>query len=273
MRPCIAKRRKKRPRLPLPDDKYTRELFRKWRQKGEKHLREEIIRLYEPLVNYFAFKFAGRGEPVEDLRQVGMVGLINAVDRFDPERGVKFTTYATPTILGEIKRHFRDKGWMMKVPRRLQELCLEAARATDELTSKLGRPPTIPEIAERMRVTEEKVIEALEACHAYELPSLEAAVTPRGGEAGMEEQLGELDKVLESVVNREMIRQALEQLSKRERQIIVMRFWQDMPQSQVAERLGISQMHVSRLQRKALQRLREILEGRVSVGGEHKGEG
>ena len=259
---------KDRPRLPLPDDEYTKDLFRKWRETGDERYREEIIRLHEPLVNYFAHKFAGRGEPIEDLRQVGRIGLINAVDRFDPERGVKFTTYATPTILGEIRRYFRDKGWTMKVPRRLQELCLDAAKVVDELTSELGRFPTVAEIAERLGVTEDKAIEALEACHAYDLPSLEAAVTPEGEEVGMEEQLGEVDEMLESVVNRETIRQALEQLPERERQIIVMRFWHDMSQSQVAKKLGISQMHVSRLQRRALQRLREILEGKVGVGGE-----
>jgi RNA polymerase sigma-B factor len=222
--------------------------------------RHALVELHLPLVEHLARRFAGRGEPLDDLVQVGTIGLIKSVDRFDPDRGVEFSTYATPTIIGEIKRHFRDKGWAVRVPRRLQELRLSLTSATEELSHQLGRAPTVAEIATRIGVSEEEVLEGLESANAYSTVSLDAGSESGGGggdgTATVLETIGVDDEALDGVVYRATLRPLLAALPARERQILLLRFFRNMTQSQIAEEIGISQMHVSRLLAKTLAELR-----------------
>jgi RNA polymerase sigma-B factor len=222
-------------------------------------LRDELVRTHLPLVEYLARRFAGRGEPLEDLVQVGTIGLLKAIDRFDTERGVEFSTYATPTIAGEIKRHFRDKGWSVRVPRRLQELKLTLTRATADLTQSLGRAPTVAELAGHLELSEEEVIEGLESAQAYSTISLDANEGEEGEGAAVVDPLGALDDALEGVEDRESLKPLLEALPPREKRILMLRFFAGMTQSQIAAELDISQMHVSRLLAKTLVQLREGL--------------
>jgi RNA polymerase sigma-B factor len=221
--------------------------------------RDSLVELHLPLVEHLARRFAGRGEPLDDLVQVGTIGLIKAVDRFDLERGVEFSTYATPTIVGEIKRHFRDKGWAVRVPRRLQELRLSLSSATEELSHALGRAPTVAEIATKLGVSEDDVLEGLESANAYSTISLDAGVDDDGSPAAVLDTIGIEDEALEGVEYRESLRPLLAELSPRERQILVLRFFRNMTQSQIAAEIGISQMHVSRLLARTLAQLRENL--------------
>jgi RNA polymerase sigma-B factor len=210
------------------------------------------------LVEYLARRFSGRGEPLDDLIQVGTIGLVKAVDRFDPSREVEFSTYATPTIVGELKRHFRDKGWAVRVPRRLQELNLRLGPAISQLSQDLGRSPTVAEIAKAAEATEDEVLEALDSSHAYSLISLDA----KAGEEGLSyhEQIGETDESLEALEDRLSVGPLLRRLPHRERQMLNLRFFRGMTQSEIAEQLGISQMHVSRLLAKTLATLRAALD-------------
>lgn len=221
--------------------------------------REALIELHLPLVDHCARRFTQRGEPFEDLVQVGTIGLIKAVDRFDLERGVEFSTYATPTIIGEIKRHFRDKGWAVRVPRRLQELRMSIGTATGELSQSLGRSPTPAEIAERLGVSVEEVLEGMESANAYATMSLDAGTGSDDAPAWID-SLGEDDEALEHVEIRESLRPLIERLPAREQQILILRFFRQQTQSQIAEQVGISQMHVSRLLTRTLARLRESIE-------------
>jgi len=210
-------------------------------------------------VEYLARRFRNRGEPLDDLVQVATIGLIKSVDRFDLERGVEFSTYATPTIVGEIKRHFRDKGWAIRVPRRLQELKLSLTKATSELSQKNGRSPTVAELAQHLGMTEEEILEGLESANAYSAVSLDA---PDGGDddsPAVADSLGMLDDALEGVEYRESLKPLLEQLPAREKKILMLRFFGNMTQSQIAAELGISQMHVSRLLARTLAQLRTRL--------------
>jgi RNA polymerase sigma-B factor len=220
-----------------------------------KAIRDELIELHLPLAEHCARRFSQRGEPVEDLIQVGTIGLIKAVDRFDLDREVEFSTYATPTIIGEIKRHFRDKGWTIRVPRRLQELRMSTATATGELSQSLGRSPTPREIAERLDVTVEDVLEGIESANAYATVSLDAG---EGSDDSLPwlDTLGAEDEALENVEIRESLRPLIESLPQREQKILVLRFFRHQTQSQIAEQLGISQMHVSRLLTRTLEELR-----------------
>lgn len=220
-------------------------------------VRDELVRSHLPLVEHLARRFRHRGEPYDDLVQVGTIGLIKAIDRFDTERGVEFSTYATPTIVGEIKRYFRDKGWAVRVPRRLQELRLALSTATAEASQQLGRSPTVAELAERLKVSEEEVLEGLTSANAYAAVSLEGA--DADGEDGMAmlDTLGEEDSSLVGVENRESLRPLLARLPARERTILRLRFFQNMTQSQIAAEIGISQMHVSRLLARTLAELRQ----------------
>jgi RNA polymerase sigma-B factor len=220
-------------------------------------LRDRLVEMHLPLVEYLARRFAGRGEPLDDLIQVGTIGLIKAVDRFDTERGVEFSTYATPTVVGEIKRHFRDKGWTVRVPRRLQELRAALSAATAQLTQDLGRSPTVSELATRLGVGEEEVLEGLESANAYAAVSLEATDDADG--QSVLDTLGAMDEALEGVEYRESLKPLLDSLPERERRILVLRFFGNMTQSQIAAELGISQMHVSRLLARTLSQLRERL--------------
>lgn len=221
--------------------------------------RGELVELHLPLVEHCARRFLNRGEPFEDLVQVGTIGLIKAVDRFDSERGVEFSTYATPTILGEIKRHFRDKGWAIRVPRRLQELRMSIASATSALSQTLGRSPTPAEVAERLGIGVEEVMEGLESANAYSTLSLDAGDGGDDGLGSMLDTMGSTDEALDHVEIRESIRPLIEALPAREKQILLLRFFRQMTQSQIAEEVGISQMHVSRLLTRTLAELRESI--------------
>jgi RNA polymerase sigma-B factor len=219
-------------------------------------IRDELVEMHLPLVEYLARRFRNRGEPLDDLVQVATIGLIKSVDRFDLERGVEFSTYATPTIVGEIKRHFRDKGWAIRVPRRLQELKLSLTKATSELSQRLGRSPTVAELAGHLEMTEEEVLEGLESANAYSAVSLDA---PDGGDddsPAVADTLGVEDESLEGVEYRESLKPLLDQLPPREKRILLLRFFGNMTQSQIAADLGISQMHVSRLLARTLTQLR-----------------
>ena len=232
----------------LPEDDPTRA-----------RLRDELVELHLPLVEYLARRFRNRGELLDDLVQVATIGLIKSVDRFDLERGVEFSTYATPTIVGEIKRHFRDKGWAIRVPRRLQELKLSLTKATSELSQKNGRAPTVSELAQHLELSEEEVLEGLESANAYSAVSLDA---PDGGDddsPAVADSLGMVDDALEGVEYRESLKPLLEKLPAREKKILMLRFFGGMTQSQIAGELGISQMHVSRLLARTLATLREGL--------------
>lgn len=242
--------------------KETIDLFQEFARTRDRAIRDRLILGHQNLVHFLAGKFANRGIPVEDLVQVGMIGLVNAVDRFDPDRGLLFSTYATPTILGEIRRHFRDKGWQLKVPRRLQELNIAAAKTSEVMGSELGRPPTIEEIAARLGASEEETLEAIEMGNAYETVPLDAPMQTQGESAPLTlaEFLGEEDASLQKIEAYGDLRQAIDSLEPREKAIIYYRFFRELSQTQVAERLNISQMHVSRLQHKAMKRLKELLE-------------
>ena len=219
-------------------------------------LRAALIERHLPLVTFMARKFADRGEPLDDLIQVGTIGLIKAIDRFEISKGFEFSTFATPTIVGEIKRHFRDKTWAVRVPRRLQELGASVTKATTELTQKLDRSPTPKEIAKHLGITVDDVAEALESNAAYSTVSLD--VTSETS-TSIGETFGALDEALEGVEYRESLKPLLSQLNDREKRILQMRFFDNLSQSQIATELGISQMHVSRILNKVLTHLREGL--------------
>ncbi|MFE7135496.1 RNA polymerase sigma factor SigF [Streptomyces sp. NPDC057638] len=221
-------------------------------------LRNQLVRMHLPLVEHLARRFRNRGEPLDDLTQVATIGLIKSVDRFDPERGVEFSTYATPTVVGEIKRHFRDKGWAVRVPRRLQELRLALTTATAELSQQHGRSPTVHELAERLGISEEEVLEGLESANAYSTLSLDVPDTDDESPA-VADTLGAEDEALEGVEYRESLKPLLEGLPPREKRILLLRFFGNMTQSQIAQEVGISQMHVSRLLARTLAQLREKL--------------
>jgi RNA polymerase sigma-B factor len=219
--------------------------------------RDELVSLHLPLVDHCARRFINRGEPFDDLVQVGTIGLIKSVDRFDTGRGVEFSTYATPTIIGEIKRYFRDKGWAIRVPRRLQELRMAISAVTGDLSQELGRSPTPREIAVKIGVGVEEVMEGLESANAYSTLSLDASDSNEDGSgASMLDTLGADDEALDHVEIRESIKPLIEQLPSREKRILMLRFFGGMTQSQIAAEIGVSQMHVSRLLNRTLEQLR-----------------
>jgi RNA polymerase sigma-B factor len=222
-------------------------------------IRGELVELHLPLVEYLARRFRNRGEWLDDLTQVATIGLIKSIDRFDLSRGVEFSTYATPTIVGEIKRHFRDKGWAVRVPRRLQELKLALTKAISDLAQRLGRAPTVAELAVHLQMSEEEVLEGLESANAYSTVSLDAPDSGDEDAPAVAESLGMLDEALEGVEYRESLKPLLERLPPREKKILMLRFFGNMTQSQIATELGISQMHVSRLLARTLTQLREGL--------------
>jgi RNA polymerase sigma-B factor len=250
----------------MSQDSIAEALFEEYGRTKDPRVRERLIEMHQSLVRFLASKFANRGEPLEDLVQVGNIGLVNAVDRYDAGRGNKFSTYATPTIVGEIRRYFRDRAWSMKVPRRLQELNQAANRSIDGLTSKLGRSPTIAEIAAAIGASEEETIEAIELGNAYDTISLEAQMQTDSENAPMSiaEFVGSEDETLHNLEKYGDLNAALENLDERERVIITLRFFQDMSQAEVAARLNISQMHVSRLQARALSNLKKWLEAEAA---------
>lgn len=236
-------------------------LFRRLRRTKDPAAREALVLAYQGLAIYLARKFAGRGEQLEDIIQVAYIGLLKALDRYDPGRGIEFTTYATPTIIGEIKRHFRDKLWTIRVPRRLREINYALMRMIEELSQRYGRSPTIPELAEAAGMSFEDVLEALEVGRAYSLASLDAEASEGEDDhaTSLLESLGDQDRALERVEDQASLEGATERLPARLRQIVRMRFFDDVSQAEIARRLGISQMHVSRILREALTRLRELI--------------
>ncbi|NLU67808.1 RNA polymerase sigma factor SigF [Streptomyces sp. HNM0574] len=224
------------------------------------YVRDTLIELNLPLVRYAAARFRSRNEPMEDIVQVGTIGLIKAIDRFDCERGVEFPTFAMPTVVGEIKRFFRDTSWSVRVPRRLQELRLALTKASDELSQTLDRSPTVAELASCLGVSEDDVVDGLAVGNAYTASSLDSpSLEEDGGEGSLADRLGYEDTALEGVEYRESLKPLLAKLPPRERQIIMLRFFANMTQSQIGEEVGISQMHVSRLPTRTLAQLREGL--------------
>jgi RNA polymerase sigma-B factor len=222
--------------------------------------REDLVRLHLPLVDHCARRFMNRGEPLDDLVQVGTIGLIKSVDRFDIGREVEFSTYATPTIIGEIKRYFRDKGWAIRVPRRLQELRMSISSVTGDMAQDLGRSPTPREIADKIGVSVEEVMEGIESANAYSTLSLDAGDgNDEGSGASMLDTLGMDDEALGHVEIRESIKPLIEELPAREKRILLLRFFRGMTQSQIADEIGVSQMHVSRLLNRTLEELRSSL--------------
>lgn len=230
---------------------------------GDQSACDRIVDRYLPLVRSVASRYAGRGEPLEDLIQVGSIGLVLAIKRFDLERGVQFTTYAVPTIVGEIQRHFRDRAWAVHVPRRMKELSLRVTRTVESATADLGRPPTIAELAESIGIGEDEVVEALETYHAYSTRSLSQPLGFGGDDETMEDVLGETERGYEEVEQGVLVETGMEALDARERAIVEMRFFEGLTQSEIAARVGISQMHVSRLLRRALVTMRGRLEAIV----------
>ncbi|MGY1744404.1 RNA polymerase sigma factor SigF [Blastococcus sp. SYSU D00695] len=222
-------------------------------------LREVLVEEHLPLVRHFARRFSNRGEPFDDLLQVGTLGLIAAIDRFDPTRGVEFLSFAVPTITGEIKRHFRDQGWSVRVPRRLQELHLSLNSAVGELAQKNGRAPTPSELAEHLGIPREEVLEGLAVANAYRSSSLDERLSGEDDSPTLAATLGEEDAALEGVEYRESLQPLLATIPPRERRILILRFFGNMTQSQIAADIGISQMHVSRLLSQTLAKLREGL--------------
>jgi RNA polymerase sigma-B factor len=249
---------------PQLDREEVRELFARYRAATDEDdrvkLREQLVEQYIGLVEFLARRFRNRGEPLEDLVQVGTIGLLKAIERFDLDREVEFSTYATPTVVGELKRHFRDKGWAVRVPRRLQELHLELSKVVSELGQEIGRSPTVVEIAEYTGQSEETVLEGLEIAQAYNFTSLDAPIDAENGTTSFADQLGSHDEQLENLEYRASLAPEMEKLPERERRILYLRFYKGLTQSEIADRLGISQMHVSRLLNRTLMRLREALE-------------
>jgi RNA polymerase sigma-B factor len=239
------------------DDKI---LLRRYHEGGDLQAREQLIEQYMSLVRSLARRYSYRGEQLEDLVQIGAIGLIKAIDRFDLERGVELTTYATPNIIGEIKRHFRDKGWSVRVPRGLQELNVQLSRLVEQLTVQLSRSPTIPELAKAAGVEEEEVLEALESGRAY--TSLSLSVGGGGGDdddLDPLESLGTEEHQYEVSEDRAVLAPGFKVLDERERKILQLRFFDGLTQSQIAQQVGISQMHVSRLIRRSLEKIRETI--------------
>jgi len=246
----------------IATERKRKQLLQAYKEEGDRAAREELIEDLMPLVRSLALRYTGRGESLDDLVQVGCIGLINAIDRFEPDRGVELTTYAVPTILGEIQRHFRDKAWAVHVPRSVKELNVRLTRLLDGLTAELGRSPTIEELANAAGAEEEEVIEALESAHAYSARSLSA---PPDDETGaLSEMVGVDEGGYEQVEEGVVLDAGLNALDARERRIVELRFFEGLTQSQIAAEIGISQMHVSRLLRRALQTMR----GRIEASGE-----
>jgi RNA polymerase sigma-B factor len=238
-----------------------RELLRRYAKDKSPVVREELAERFMPLARRLAARYAGGAEPFDDLVQVASMGMVKAIDRFDPERGTAFSTFAVPTILGELKRHFRDRGWSVHVPRDVQERILKVERAWAELPARLGRAPTVSDIAERLDVTDEQVLEAMHASQGHHAISLDASSTFADGEepAPLGERIGETDLSFETVEYGAAIQPVLENISERDRMVLHLRFVEDLTQSEIADRVGVSQMHVSRILRSILDQLRSAI--------------
>jgi RNA polymerase sigma-B factor len=242
----------------IGDDPATWELFVTYARTRERSVRTDLMERLSPLAESLARRFEGRGEPAPDLRQVALLGLLKAVERFDPSRGIPFASFAVPTIRGELRRHFRDSGWTVKVPRRVQELRLDVRSIADDLSHSLGRSPTVAEIAEAADVDEAAVLEAIEARHLYRVLSLDAPASREADGGTLSDQVGGSDRELERAEARQAIRPMLDGLAERERRIVYLRFFEDRSQSEIASIVGLSQMHVSRLLASSLRQMRSI---------------
>jgi RNA polymerase sigma-B factor len=235
-----------------------RALLRRHAEDPTPAVREELVERFMPLARRLASRYSGGAEPFDDLVQVASVGLVKAIDRFEPERGTAFSTFAVPTILGELKRHFRDRGWSIHVPREVQERILKVERALAELPARLGRAATVDDIAERLGISTEQVLEAMHASQGHHAVSLDASPAMGDGEepAPLGERIGSQDVGFETVEYGASIEGALAEISERDREILHLRFVEDLTQSEIAERVGVSQMHVSRILRSTLDALR-----------------
>jgi RNA polymerase sigma-B factor len=234
----------------------TRELLRRWRDQEDHDAREELVTRMLPLARSLARRYANKGEPLDDLEQVASVGLLKAIDRFDLDREVKFATFAVPTIAGEIKRHFRDRGWMLRVPREVQELNARLTRTRETLTRDLGRSPSVEELASGSGATVDQVVEAISAGDAYRMMSLDE---PLADGAGPLDAIGGPDEGFERTEQRLLLRCGFDELAPREREILRLRFYEGLTQREIADEVGISQMHVSRLIRRSVEALREVI--------------
>ena len=249
-------------RIPREELRALHRRYRDSKDPAERdRIREQLVAAYHDFVYFLARKFQNRGEPLDDIVQVGYLGLIKAIERFDPDLGYEFTTFATLTVAGEIKRHFRDKGTAIRFPRRLQELRQAVVRVNEQMKNELGREPSVSELAERLSVPPEDVTEAMEMGPALMPISLDQPLASSDGEdaRAVAERIGGEDPELDRVEMRDVLSRAMEHLTPRERSIMAMRFYDQMSQSEIARRLGISQMHVSRLQRAALEQLRKYV--------------
>ncbi|MDQ6820901.1 MAG: SigB/SigF/SigG family RNA polymerase sigma factor [Actinomycetota bacterium] len=237
----------------------SNELFVRWQKHGDQRAREELVDRFLPLARKLARRYAGPREPFEDLMQVASLGLVKAVDRFDTQRGTAFSSFAVPTILGELKRYFRDLGWSVHVPRGAQEQALKVEEAQQQLTTKTGRPPSVQELAQFLEMSMDDVLDALETASAHHSTSLDAPRDDGEEESGsLADAFGKEDERFELVEASATISAAARELSGRERRVLVLRFVEDMTQTQIAEQIGVSQMQVSRILRRALARLREL---------------
>jgi RNA polymerase sigma-B factor len=235
---------------------FERGLLVRYHDRGDLAAREELVERFLPLARDLALRYTYTDEPFEDLLQVASLGLIKAIDRFEPERGTKFTSYAAPTILGELKRHFRDKGWALHVPRDLQERTLAVSRETEALSKKLGRSPKVREVAAALGLSVEGVLEAQEAAASYEAASLDAPAARDDTEAAtLIDLFGDTDSSYELVESRDAIAATWKALPEVERKVLELRFMHDLTQREIGQHIGYSQMHVSRLLRRALKRL------------------
>lgn len=248
------------------DKERTRELFRLYKEEGDEDAREQLIVSHLNLVRFLASKFKNRGESLDDLIQVGNIGLIKAIDRFEPERGLEFTTYATPTIMGEIKRHFRDKGWSVRVPRRLQELSAKVNQATDELTKDLQRSPSVDEIAASLGVTVDEVLEAMESSSAYSSVPLEGGGSGDQDAPSVIDHYATEDQDLLASDDRMVIEDTIGSFSPREQEVLKMRFQDGLTQVEIAKRLGVSQVQVSRFLRRTLKKVQDRIDPEGLMG-------
>jgi RNA polymerase sigma-B factor len=248
------------------DPAITNERFQRYRQSRDRELRNELVQQHMRLAEALAARYSERGEPLDDLRQVALVGLLKAVERFDPSRGVQFTSFATPTIVGELKRHFRDRGWAVRVPRRVQELHLRLRGLVATLNQEFGRVPTTTEVAERAGVHDEDVLEAMEAGTLYRLASLDSLRPDDDGEPAIA-TIGDADPQLQTTEERLAVEQLLALLPEREQMIVYLRFFEGLTQAEIARRVGISQMHVSRLLTRSLEVLGSNAHSLLSTSG------
>jgi RNA polymerase sigma-B factor len=253
--------------LSLPHDVSARtataDLFTSWQKHGDPRAREELVRRFLPLARKLARRYSGAREPFEDLLQVASLGLVKAIDRYDGARGTAFSSFAVPTILGELKRYFRDLGWAVHVPRGAQELAMKVEEAQHRLSSKTGRSPTVQQLAQYLELSIEEVLDALETSRAHHASSLDAPYDDGEGEAGtVVDRFGAEDRDLRLADDRLTIGAAAQELAPRERQVLMLRFVEDLTQTQIAEQVGVSQMQVSRILRRALARLSDLTEAK-----------